>query len=135
MGLAGANFPDSTLRMGLKGSIIGNLWYVSGGSNVLLQPGKLLGADMITYKYTLTTNTWTTSAPSPLVDPCPSAISEALLSFSFAPLPSVGCTGRVQARRSRRAGETGAPSPSATSCTTWAATMGRTRRPLPPFRI
>jgi hypothetical protein len=50
--------------MGLKGSIIGNLWYVSGGSTV--QPnGNVLGADIITYKYTLTTNAWTTSAPSP----------------------------------------------------------------------
>ena len=67
IGLAGTNFPDSTLRMGLKGSIIGNLWYVSGGSNVPLTPGKVLGADLITYKYTLTTNPWTTSAPSPLV--------------------------------------------------------------------
>ena len=64
---AGANLPDSTLRMGLKGSIIGNLWYVSGGSNVPLTPGKVLGADIITYKYTLTTNAWTTSAPSPPV--------------------------------------------------------------------
>jgi hypothetical protein len=62
IGLAGANFPDSTLRMGLKGSVIGNLWYVSGGSNAPLMPGKLLGADMITYKYTLTTSAWTTSA-------------------------------------------------------------------------
>ena len=64
---AGANLPDATLRMGLKGSTIGNLWYVSGGSNVLLTSGKVLGADIITYKYTLTTNTWTTSAPSPPV--------------------------------------------------------------------
>jgi hypothetical protein len=48
--------------MGLKGSTIGNLWYVSGGSTVPLTSGKVLGADMITYKYTLTTNTWATSA-------------------------------------------------------------------------
>ncbi len=59
---AGANLPDATLRMGLKGSTIGNVWYVSGGSTVPQAPGKVLGADMITYKYTLTTNTWATSA-------------------------------------------------------------------------
>jgi hypothetical protein len=67
---AGANLPDSTLRMGLKGSTIGNQWYVSGGSNLLRTPSSAIyGADMITYKYTITTNAWTTSALSQTPNP------------------------------------------------------------------
>jgi hypothetical protein len=58
--------PDTSpaQRIGLKGSFIGNSWYVAGGSSVNPTPG-VLGADMITYKYSVTSNTWTTSAPPP----------------------------------------------------------------------
>jgi N-acetylneuraminic acid mutarotase len=59
--------PDTSpaQRVGLKGSFIGNSWYVAGGSNVNPRSNEVLGADMITYKYSVTSNMWTTSAPLP----------------------------------------------------------------------